>query len=57
MSATSKGVMRSQHKQIIRKKQPKGDEKPMSVNEILRASYRKFTRDRHTKAAMSLLLR
>lgn len=43
--------------QILRAKKSKLAVKLQSVDEILRASYRKFTRDRHTRAAVTTVLR
>jgi hypothetical protein len=49
--------MRSRHQQIIQKRKSKAVDKPLSINDILRASYRRFTKDKHTRQAVSLVLR
>jgi len=42
---------------VILPQKPKPGKKPVSVNQILRASYRRFAKDKETHRAVKLILR
>jgi len=49
--------MALQIRQIIRPQKTDRPEKQASVNQILRASYQRFTKDKDTRRAVNLFLR